>query len=146
MKFPGKKIRAFTLIEALVCLVIISGSLLLFKGMTELVVHEVHHQRNGEERSWLLFAKQLAFELDKSQFMKVEGNKLYVKQGQKEIAFGKSRADDFRKTDYRGRGYKPMVFGVKEARIEKVGGLIQFHFQFEQGLEREFYYRVEEKN
>ena len=44
-----------------------------------------------------------------------------------------------------GRGYQPMVYGLKSARIQEKGQELHFHFQFEKGLEREFIYRVEKE-
>ena len=76
---------------------------------------------------------------------KVEGNRLYMKQDGKEIAMGKSKSDDFRKTDASGRGYQPMIYGLKSAQITEDNQLVRFRFQFQKGLEREFIYRVEKE-
>ena len=139
----NSKIRAFTLLESLVALIVISGSLLLFQAMSQLLISEVRYQQQSEQKEWLLFVDQLEAELEKSQFEKVEGNRLYMKQDGKDIAIGKSRLDDFRKTDSSGRGYQPMVYGLKSAQITEENQLIRFRFQFQKGLEREFIYRVE---
>ncbi|GGE36250.1 competence protein ComGF [Streptococcus himalayensis] len=143
--WKNKKLRAFTLLEALVSLLVISGSVLLFQSMAQLLASEVQAQKNNDIKEWLLFADQLDAELSRSQFDKVENGKLYVTQGGKGIAFGKSNKDDFRKTDSSGRGYQPMLYGLKEAQITKEESLIHIHLQFEKGLEREYVYRVEEK-
>ena len=137
------KIKAFTLLESLVALIVISGSLLLFQAMSQLIISEVRYQQQSEQKEWLLFVDQLEAELERSQFEKVEGNRIYMKQDGKEIAMGKSKADDFRKTNARGRGYQPMVYGLKSAQITEEGQLVRFRFQFQKGLEREFIYRVE---
>ena len=77
---------------------------------------------------------------------KVENDRLYLKQdGENLISMGKSKSNDFRKTDASGRGYQPMVYGLKSARIQEKGQELHFHFQFEKGLEREFIYRVEKE-
>ena len=141
----NRKIRAFTLLESLVALIVISGSLLLFQAMSQLLISEVHYQQQHEQKEWLLFVDQLEVELEKSQFEKVEGNRLYMKQEGKDIAIGKSKSDDFRKTDSSGRGYQPMVYGLKSAQIIEKNQLIRFRFQFQKGLEREFIYRVEKE-
>lgn len=140
------KVRAFTLLEALVALIVISGGLLLFQSMTQLLSAEVQYQTQRVEKDWLLFADQLDQELSKSEFVKVENNRIYVKQGNNQIALGISQSDDFRKTNDRGQGYQPMVKGLKTATVQQEGLLLHFHFQFEQGLERDFIYRVEEKS
>jgi comG operon protein 6 len=138
-------VRAFTLLESLIALVVISGSLLLFQAMSQLLVSEVRYQQRSEQRDWLLFVDQLESELEHSHFEKVDKDRIYLKQDGKEISMGKSRSDDFRKTDSSGRGYQPMVYGLKSARIQQEGQVVHFHFQFEKGLEREFLYRVEKE-
>ena len=139
----SSKVRAFTLLESLIALIVISGSLLLFQAMSQLLISEVRYQQQSEQKEWLLFVDQLEAELKRSQFEKVEGNRLYVKQDGKDIAMGKSKSDDFRKTDSSGRGYQPMVYGLKSAQITEENQLVRFRFQFQKGLEREFIYRVE---
>ena len=141
----GLEVKAFTLLESLIALIVISGSLLLFQAMSQLLISEVRYQQQSEQKEWLLFVDQLEAELDRSQFEKVEGNRLYMKQDGKEIAIGKSKSDDFRKTDASGRGYQPMVYGLKSAQITEDNQLVRFRFQFQKGLEREFIYRVEKE-
>ncbi|KXT74462.1 Late competence protein ComGF, access of DNA to ComEA [Streptococcus sp. DD10] len=140
------KVRAFTLLEAIVALLVISGGLLLFQSMTQLLSAELQYQHQRVEKDWLLFADQLDQELARSEFVKLEGNRVYLKQAGNTISLGISRADDFRKTNDKGQGYQPMVKGLRSASVEKEGQILHFHFQFEQGLEREFVYRVEEKS
>ena len=139
------KVKAFTLLESLIALIVISGSLLLFQAMSQLLISEVRYQQQSEQKEWLLFVDQLEAELDRSQFEKVEGNRIYMKQDGKDISIGKSKSDDFRKTDASGRGYQPMVYGLKSAQIIEDNQLVRFRFQFQKGLEREFIYRVEKE-
>ena len=144
-RFKISRVRAFTLLESLVALIVISGSLLLFQSMSRLLVSEVRYQQRSEQKEWLLFVDQLEAELNRAQFEKVENDRLYLKQDGKPISMGKSRSDDFRKTDASGRGYQPMVYGLKSANIYQKGQNVHFNFQFEKGLEREFIYRVEKE-
>ena len=144
-RFKTSRVRAFTLLESLVALIVISGSLLLFQAMSQLLVSEVRYQQRSEQKEWLLFVDQLETELNRAQFEKVENDRLYLKQDGKPISMGKSKSNDFRKTDASGRGYQPMVYGLKLARIQEKGQELHFHFQFEKGLEREFIYRVEKE-
>ena len=144
-RFKTSRVRAFTLLESLVALIVISGSLLLFQSMSRLLVSEVRYQQRSEQKEWLLFLDQLEAELNRAQFEKVENDRLYLKQEGKSISMGKSRTNDFRKTDASGRGYQPMVYSLKSARIQEKGQELHFHFQFEKGLEREFVYRVEKE-
>ena len=144
-RFKISRVRAFTLLESLVALIVISGSLLLFQSMSQLLVSEVRYQQRSEQKEWLLFVDQLEAELNRGQFEKVENDRLYLKQEGKSISMGKSRSNDFRKTDASGRGYQPMVYGLKSAQIYQNGQNVHFNFQFEKGLEREFIYRVEKE-
>lgn len=140
------KVGAFTLLEALVALLVISGGLLVFQAMTKLLASEIQYQEQTKAKEWLLFSDQLDVELSRSHFEKVEQNKLYVKQDGKSIAFGKSKSDDFRKTDANGRGYQPMIYGLEAAQIHKEGQIVHLLLQFRDGLEREYIYRVEEEH
>ena len=53
------KIAAFTLLEALVALMVISGGLLVFQAMTKLLASEIRYQEQSKIKEWLLFADQL---------------------------------------------------------------------------------------
>ena len=140
------KVKAFTLLEALVALLVLSGGVLVFQAMTQLISSELHQQENNQQQEWLLFADQLETELSRSQFDKVEDNKIYIRQDGRDLALGKSKGDDFRKTDKSGRGYQPMVYCLDAASIHQQGKLIHMHLRCEKGLEREFVYRVEEES
>lgn len=140
------KVKAFTLLEALVALLVLSGGVLVFQAMTQLLSSELHQQENNQQQEWLLFADQLETELSRSQFDKVEDNKIYIRQDGRDLALGKSKGDDFRKTDKSGRGYQPMIYGLEAADVRQDGKFVYLHFRFEKGLEREFVYRVEEES
>ena len=140
------KVKAFTLLEALVALLVLSGGVLVFQAMTQLLSSELHQQENNQQQEWLLFADQLETELSRSQFDKVEDNKIYIRQDGRDLALGKSKGDDFRKTDKSGRGSQPMIYGLEAADFRQEGKLFHLHFRFEKGLEREFVYRVEEES
>lgn len=117
--FKANKVKAFTLLEALVALFVISGSVLLFQSMTRLLASEVRARQHSEQREWLLFTHQLEAELIRSSFEKVENNRLYMKQDGKTIAFGKSSGQDFRKTNANGKGYQPMIYNVKKQKSHR---------------------------
>lgn len=140
------KVKAFTLLEALVALLVLSGGVLVFQAMTQLLSSELHQQENNQQQEWLLFTDQLETELSRSQFDKVEDNKIYIRQDGRDLALGKSKGDDFRKTDKSGRGYQPMIYGLEAADVRQDGKPVHLHFRFEKGLEREFVYRVEEES
>ena len=50
------------------------------QAMSQLLISEVRYQQQSEQKEWLLFVDQLETELDRSQFEKVEGNRIYMKQ------------------------------------------------------------------
>ena len=117
MLLKRTKLPAFTLLEALVALLVISGGLLVFQGLTSLLRQELQYQSHIKQEEWLLFQDQLDIELSRSQFEEVRDNKLYLIQD-----------------------------GVESAWIEKRGDLVSIQLRFEEGLEREVVYRVVEKD
>jgi len=140
------KVKAFTLLEALVALLVLSGGVLVFQGLTKLLHAELDYQAHQKQEEWILFQQQLQVELDRSHFEKVADNHIYLVQDQKPIAIGQSKGDDIRKTDDKGRGYQPMIYNVKKAEISQKNELIHIRMTFKRGLEREFVYRVETKS
>ena len=93
------RLRAFTLLESLVALLVISGSILVYQGLTQSISSNVHYLSANQEEKWLLFSQQLRSELAGCQLNKVADNKLYVSKGNQQLAYGLSKAGDFRKTN-----------------------------------------------
>ena len=124
------RVKAFTLLEALVALLVLSGGVLVFQGLTKLLHAELDYQAHQKQ------------ELDRSHFEKVENNHIYLIQDQKPIAIGQSKGDDIRKTDAKGRGYQPMISGVHYSQVWQEGELIHLRLNFEEDLEREYVYHV----
>ncbi|EHJ51890.1 competence type IV pilus minor pilin ComGF [Streptococcus macacae] len=139
-----RSLKAFTLLECLVALLTIAGSISIYNGLTKIVSSNVHYLSNNEESDWLLFCQQFRSELEETTFQRIEDGKLYVKKDNKELAFGKSRSTDFRKTNADGRGYQPMLLGIKEATISQSAKIVRVDIVFENGLERTFMYAFEE--
>ncbi|MGT2755023.1 competence type IV pilus minor pilin ComGF [Streptococcus ovis] len=142
----SKAMAAFTLLECLVALVVLSGGLLVFDGLSRLLSQEIHYQTHHSEQGWLLFSEQLRIELEGVRLVKVEDNHLYVDKDGQTLAFGQSKSDDFRKTNGRGRGYQPMLYGVTSSKISQSGNRITISLVFENGLERIFLYDFSEKS
>lgn len=137
------KVAGFTLLECLLALLILSGSMLVIEGLTKLLAQEVQLQSNSLEQDWLLFSNQLRKEWEATTLVKVENNRIYIdKLGQK-LAFGKSRLDDFRKTNDKGQGYQPMLYKVSSTTVSQVGETVELAFIFENGEERTFVYTFE---
>lgn len=140
-----KTVKAFTLAECLVALLVIAGSVQLYSGLTRVLESHVSYLSNYQEDEWLLFCQQMQGELMGSRLERVFDNKLYVTKGKKSLAFGKSAADDFRKTNADGRGFQPMIFQVAQVRLIETNRLVTFDFVFENGMERTFIYAFEDE-
>lgn len=110
---------------------------LTLNGITVTVI------RQQENQDWLLFVQQMEAELEGCQLVKVEGNKLYVKQDNQDLAFGISNASDFRKTNADGRGYQPMLFGLKSSTISQKNQIVTIEVILKNGLQRSFVYAFE---
>lgn len=141
----SKQVVAFTLIECLIALLILSGGLLVFDGLSKLLKQEVHYQTHSKQKDWLVFSEQLRIELEESRLVNVENNRLYVDKSGQALAFGQSKSDDFRKTNDKGQGYQPMIYGLLSSQISQSGQLVRIDFVFEDGLERTFLYDFTEK-
>lgn len=137
------KLKAFTLIECLVSLLVIAGAILVYNGLTQSIATNVHYLSENQEENWLLFSQQLRAELVNCQLDKVDNNKLYVTKSNQKLAFGQSNTNDFRKTNASGQGYQPMLFGVKSSDITRDGQRVIMTLNLENGLERTFVYTFE---
>lgn len=140
------KVLAFTLLECLIALVVISGSLLVLEGLTKLIVQETHYQEQTIQKDWLTFSNQLRSEWSQVELVKVEDGKIYVDKAGQALAYGKSRSDDFRKTNDKGQGYQPMLYRVQSADLSRKGGLVRLDIRFINGEERTFIYAFKEKS
>ena len=133
--YLSSKLRAFTLLECLVALLVIAGSVQVYQGLTTVLVSNVKQVRQQENQDWLLFVQQMEAELEGCQLVKVEWNKL--------LAFGLSSASDFRKTNADGRGYQPMLFDVKSSKVSQKNQIVTIQVTLKNGLQRSFVYAFE---
>ena len=129
--------------RCLVALLVIAGSVQVYQGLTTVLVSNVKQVKQQENQDWLLFVQQMEAELEGCQLVKVEGNKLYVKQDNQDLAFGLSSATDFRKTNADGRGYQPMLFNVKASTISQNNQIVTIQVTLKNGLQRSFVYAFE---
>ena len=60
------KVKAFTLLEALVALLVLSGGVLVFQGLTKLLHAELDYQAHQKQGRMGTFQQQLQVELDRS--------------------------------------------------------------------------------
>ena len=84
--YLSSKLRAFTLLECLVALLVIAGSVQVYQGLTTVLVSNVKQVRQQENQDWLLFVQQMEAELEGCQLVKVEGNKLNDKHDNQDLA------------------------------------------------------------
>ncbi|EHE91980.1 ComG operon protein 6 [Streptococcus thermophilus CNCM I-1630] len=70
--------------------------------------------------------------------VKLEGNKLYVKKDNQDLAFGLSSASDFRNTNADGRGYQPMLFDVKSSKVSQKNQIVTIQVTLKNELQKEF--------
>lgn len=138
------RMRAFTLLECLVALLVIAGSIQVYQGLTLVLTQNIKQVRDQERQDWLLFVQQMEGELEGSQLVKVTDNKLYVKQANQELAFGLAKAGDFRKTNADGRGYQPLLFDVRDSQIYQDKQQVTIQLSLKNGLQRSFVYAFEE--
>ena len=55
----NSKVRAFTLLECLVSLLVIAGSIQVYQGLTTVLVSNVKQVKQQENQDWLLFVQQM---------------------------------------------------------------------------------------
>lgn len=55
----NSKVRAFTLLECLVALLVIAGSVQVYQGLTTVLVSNVKQVKQQENQDWLLFVQQI---------------------------------------------------------------------------------------
>ena len=139
--YLSSKLRAFTLLECLVALLVIAGSVQVYQVLTTVLVS--NQVRQQENQDWLLFVQQMEAELEGCQLVKVEWNKLYVKKDNQDLAFGLSSASDFRKTNADGRGYQPMLFDVKSSKVSQKNQIVTIQVTLKNELQRSFVYAFE---
>ncbi|MEQ9764560.1 competence type IV pilus minor pilin ComGF [Streptococcus jiangjianxini] len=137
------RLKAFTLLECLLALVVLSGSIQVYQAMTKVVSAHIHEISQPKDKDWLLFCQQFRSELANSQLVRVSDNRLVVLKNTQTLAFGKSKKDDFRKTGSDGRGFQPMIYKVKSAHFTQFGQTISVQMTFEDGRVREFLYAFE---
>lgn len=141
----GSRLKAFTLIECLIALLVISGSLLVYQALTKSLMANERYLAANDQNNWLLFSQQLRAELSGTTLQGVRNNKLYVEKDKKALSFGQVKGHDFRKAASNGQGYQPMLFGLSSSQITAVGQQVTIKLKWQSGLERTFIYAFQEK-
>lgn len=82
------RLKAFTLIECLIALLVISGSLLVYQALTKSLMVSERYLAANDQDNWLLFSQQLRAELSGTTLQGVSNNRLYVEKDKKTLSFG----------------------------------------------------------
>ncbi|MFI3886649.1 competence type IV pilus minor pilin ComGF [Streptococcus parauberis] len=135
--------KGFTLFEALIALLVISGSLLVYQGLTKSTFANMNYLSQSDQDSWLLFANQFRAELEGSQFIEIKGKKMLVKKDEKVVSFRLTEKNDFRKSAASGKGLNPMLLNLQDIQMTTVNHQLTLHLIWQSGLERDFIYAFE---
>jgi competence protein ComGF len=141
-----RQINAFTLIECLIAIIVMTGTALVVTGLSQAINQQVAYYRRNQTGDWQGFVDQLTRELDGTELVSVDGNYLYVLKGEQGLRFGRGDAGDFRKTNWSGQGYQPMLFGITSCQVSRSGQMVRVTCHLADQQVRTFVYRFEEKN
>jgi competence protein ComGF len=140
-----RQIEAFTLIECLIAIIVMTGTALVVTGLSQSVSRQVSYYRQDQTVVWQNFVDQLTRELDGTRLEAVDGGFLYVQKATQGLRFGRDDAGDFRKTNWSGQGYQPMLFGLQACQIYRQGNQVQIVALLSDGQERHFWYQFHEE-
>lgn len=137
-----KQIKAFTLLECLLALFIMSLSVLVISGLSKLIVRQIQLAQADSTQNWDIFCEQLRHEFADEKLVKVEHNFLFVSadRNSQSLRYG-FVSGDFRKTDAKGRGYQPMLYELTGAKISQQDEIVKISVDFQNGGERTFCYK-----
>ncbi|QDK71874.1 competence type IV pilus minor pilin ComGF [Lactococcus protaetiae] len=130
------------MLECLVALLAISGSVLVISGLTQLLQQQMAKGQTNQQKDWQIFCEQMRGELEGTKLDDVSQNFLYITKS-KALRYGLV-GNDFRKTDAQGKGYQPMLFGIKSCQILDNMGVVKIMITFDSGGKRTFVYKFEE--
>lgn len=143
LKCYKRNLKAFTLLETLVALFVISLSVLVMQAMTTLISQEFKNIRKSDEREWQNFCNLLRQEFEGAKLDNVQDNFLYLMTDNGIRRYGvKAGSDDFRKTNAGGQGYHPLIFGISSSVISVQKNIVVIRLIFRKGDERLFIYAL----
>lgn len=115
--------------------------MLVIQGMTVLITQEFEVIRQSEDKDWQNFSNLLRRELEQAELDRVANHFLYVNTPSGPKRFGMpTGADDFRKTNEKGQGYQPMIYGLSAVEMSNASHVVTIHLEFSKGGERTFIY------
>ena len=94
---PYYRLKAFTLMECLIAILVLTGAIQVYQALTTVTAAHVHQLGQQDEGKWLLFCQQLRSELSGSQLTKVSQDKVFILKDKQALAFGKSKKTIFAK-------------------------------------------------
>lgn len=119
--------KAYLLLESLITMALLSILVtVVLSALTK-------SKQEDEAINRQIFCQQIRAELGQAKLVKVEQNYLFV-------STDKLVGEDFRKTDANGRGYQPMLYGIKKVEMSQQGQTVSLVLNFEQGGRRTFIY------
>ena len=81
------KVKAFTLLEALVALLVLSGGVLVFQGLTKLLHAELDYQAHQKQEEWIHFSSNNCRWNWTGVILKSSGQSYLLGSGSKPIAY-----------------------------------------------------------
>ncbi|MGM9902780.1 hypothetical protein A5844_002198 [Enterococcus sp. 10A9_DIV0425] len=124
------KYSAFTLIECIISLVVLSSILLTFSLFIRQTEKINLFLQSKEQKEWLIFLAQLDEEVSHSTNMYVKENRLYYEK--EKIYILESHQEMIRKRSMSG-GHQPMLTGVEEVEMKEEKNSISLIVTFKNG-------------
>ncbi|HFL7216747.1 TPA: competence type IV pilus minor pilin ComGF [Enterococcus faecium] len=124
-------IPAFTLIECLIGLMILSSLLLTFNLLIQQTIQVSEFLQRKDQKEWLIFLAQLEEELKSSHNVSVKNQQLHYTIEDKQYIIERYQAM-IRKRRTSG-GHQPMLTGITELQLLEKEHTISFYVHFENG-------------
>ncbi|CAM4108063.1 competence type IV pilus minor pilin ComGF [Streptococcus penaeicida] len=140
------KMPAFTLVESLLALIVITGMLLVYQGLSRSVFSHMAYLRENDQDKWLLFSQQFRAECMGAHFRELRNGRLYIEKEGKEVAFGFTDKKDFRKASANWHGYHPLLLNLADVNMVEKDKRVTIKLYWPSGLERTFIYDFKEKS
>lgn len=136
LKKSNKSWQGFTLLEAMVGLMVLSLSMLLFTGLLENAKFLEKYLAHSEEKNWSIFLLQLESECRGYNINEVKSNQIkFVHSTTNEAFFLKYKNGKIIKS--KNKGYQPLLLNVKAANFEKSTSGAKLSVLLENGIEKQ---------
>ncbi|MTD42337.1 prepilin-type cleavage/methylation domain-containing protein [Erwinia sp. CPCC 100877] len=123
------KYLAFTLLECLLALCLLSVICLLFSALVKNTTLVASRLKNTKEKEWQVFLIQLENELQSCQYEKTQPNKIIFRNDKKNTSVWiESKLGKIVKVE--NGGYQPLLTEVKQARFAQKDNAVLINVQF----------------